>query len=42
MENTENTNINISDLDNVSGGSNSDKIALKTLEDIENSPIFMN
>jgi hypothetical protein len=40
MENTENTNINITDLNNVAGGSNDGMIVLKTVEEIENSPIF--
>ena len=40
MENTENTILYNTDLDNVSGGSKGDKIALKTLEEIESSPIF--
>ena len=40
MENTENMNLNITDLNNVSGGSNGEKKVLKSLEEIESSPIF--
>ena len=40
MENTENMDLNISDLNNVAGGSNDGMIVLKSLEEIENSPVF--